>query len=371
MMLATEDRGMPTTLVRQRHPLRRRRQRHDVESQIVALAATACIATASAGSATARPTVSSSNLFAVGLRHGYAGPAGPAPILPSSPFAFTVAPVAAGRSSWRPYGWRTGLACAVACSSAALAVVGSVRWRKSKRREVAGRGCVTRSGAGQADEFAPDEAGIPQEYKAAGVLFFTREKSSISSQVSRLLPGADGAASQVSRVLLGVEERKVSLRELGSGSGTAKRRVLLFPQGKVEKCDRASFVETARREFIEETGDPGGVLAEHLKEWDSRSDKQLPPSWFAFAKMAVVFCEVPEQHAVESAADAFDSSLPMRAVWVDADDLRRALASPSNAAEVKTDAGLFPLFPMTRRFLQSGDSKRWLGMAPRPRRGGK
>merc|ERR1712183_568473 len=71
---------------------------------------------------------------------------------------------------------------------------------------------------------------IPADYKAAGVIFYTRVASS--------------EGGWVAKILLGVEKRKVQLSDLGEGPGTDRREVLLFPQGKREKED-VDFVATA------------------------------------------------------------------------------------------------------------------------------
>eukprot|EP00434_Breviolum_minutum_P004991 symbB.v1.2.004404.t1/scaffold247.1/size253962/4 len=205
---------------------------------------------------------------------------------------------------------------------------------------------------------------IPEDYRAAGVIFYTLEKQ------------------EPCKVLLAVEERRVSLKELGLGSGSGQRRVLLFPQGKREPEDEADFISTARREFIEETGDPTN-LARHL-------EGDLDRTWYMAAKMAVVFCEVPSD---EATMEGFKSQaapkptpkpkarrqqprqqekeahqhkpLPLQPVWVNASDLSSAV-KPTSTGEVNTDIGRFHLFPVSRKFFQIAEVSRWLGVvAPR------
>ncbi|CAK9097324.1 unnamed protein product [Durusdinium trenchii] len=206
-------------------------------------------------------------------------------------------------------------------------------------------------------------AAIPEDFRAAGVIFYTMN------------------AQELGKLLLAVEERRVPLRELGLGSGSAQKRVLLFPQGKREPEDE-DYVATARREFVEETADFGD-LARHLKG-------PLEAIWYIAAKMAVVFCEVPAsvvEESEEAAAPAKPAprprrqqarqqekdaqkkkALPLQPVWVDASDLRIALGS--SAGEVETQIGRYHLFPVSRKFFQIGEVSRWLGLvAPSRHRG--
>lgn len=186
---------------------------------------------------------------------------------------------------------------------------------------------------------------VPEDYRAAGVVFFTRAVES-------------GAVSQV---LLGVEERKVSRKDLGLGAGSVRLPVLVFPQGKRERCDQG-FVDTARREFLEETGEDAAGLCERLAALAAEGP---PVIWYAPAKMAVVFCEVPSDSAAVSGQClppqelALQSALPLRPVWVEAHELRRSLAA-ENADEVSTSIGRFALFPLAKRFLQTRTVAQWL-----------
>jgi len=137
---------------------------------------------------------------------------------------------------------------------------------------------------------------VREAYKAAGVVFFTSEAGSVKD------------------VLLALEGRKMSVKMLGAGGGVDKQEkgpeasnkittdVLVFPQGRREKKDEGDPVETAMREYHEETGN-FGALTEHLLRFyedpEDGSDEQRPAPaasfamYFRTARMVVVFCEVP------------------------------------------------------------------------------
>lgn len=196
---------------------------------------------------------------------------------------------------------------------------------------------------------------VPADYRAAGVIFFRR-----------------GVGGAVSKVLLGVEERRVRLKELCGGSprGSAQRQVLLFPQGKREDID-ADFVDTARREFVEETADPWGLSGLLLTAGVLGPQRaQLPIVWFEGAKMAVIFCDVTDLLGVDDAQSVLapaafagassEQQLPMRPVWVETKELLRALSSSHQDEELDSGAGKFPLFPLARRFFRSAHVARWL-----------
>lgn len=133
-------------------------------------------------------------------------------------------------------------------------------------------------------------------YKAAGVIFFTQENG------------------RVRDVLLALEERKVSAKLLGvepkagtESTGKVSADVVVFPQGRREKKDEGDPVETAMREYHEETGN-FGALTEHLLRFygDEALAAQAGPGrsflmYFGLARMVVVFCEVP--------LDAYERSL--------------------------------------------------------------
>merc|ERR1719282_1481372 len=107
------------------------------------------------------------------------------------------------------------------------------------------------NGAGTKRAAADLESGA-QGYKAAGVIFYTQEKG------------------EVKHVLLALEERRVSAKQLGievESGPDAKDKidtdVVVFPQGRRERKDEGDPVETAMREYHEETGN-FGALTEHL-----------------------------------------------------------------------------------------------------------
>jgi len=230
---------------------------------------------------------------------------------------------------WVGFKWRRLVAAATVVTVTAITVVVRPRRRRTRLR---------------ASVLPGSE--VPEEFRASGVLFFTRD-----------------VAGSVAQVLLAVEERKVSLRELGHGSGSARRQVLVFPQGKREPED-GNAVATALREYVEETADPGG-LAVHLQAAASGA-ASLSTSWFPSAKMAVVFCEVPPE-AYTASTNTQANTVPLRPVWVSCEKLCDAMEVSAlgggKAVELETKLGTFPLFPMARRFLQTPDAKRWLGTA--------
>eukprot|EP00928_Gymnodinium_smaydae_P023720 TRINITY_DN19464_c0_g1_i1.p1 TRINITY_DN19464_c0_g1~~TRINITY_DN19464_c0_g1_i1.p1 ORF type:complete len:313 (-),score=59.88 TRINITY_DN19464_c0_g1_i1:41-979(-) len=184
---------------------------------------------------------------------------------------------------------------------------------------------------------------IPGNYQSAGVLFFTRDPRGV-----------------VDRVLLGVEERRMSREELGfRGSPDAEKLpVLGFPQAAREDWDRG-YIDTALRGFAELTADPQG-LSKYLQR-AATSDAEPPPAtWFTNTKTAVIFCEVDPEYS-RSDPDV-PALVPLRPRWVEADELRNALASSSPVAELQTSFGSYVLSPTARRFLRCGDAAQWLGI---------
>eukprot|EP00928_Gymnodinium_smaydae_P071748 TRINITY_DN55247_c0_g1_i1.p1 TRINITY_DN55247_c0_g1~~TRINITY_DN55247_c0_g1_i1.p1 ORF type:complete len:1059 (-),score=278.06 TRINITY_DN55247_c0_g1_i1:217-3393(-) len=181
-----------------------------------------------------------------------------------------------------------------------------------------------------------ERPGIPEAYKAAGLIFFTRDEM--------------GAPA---RVLLGIEERKIAPHTFGIGSGRGKKAVIVFPQGKREDDDDG-YVKTAYREFNEETGDPTGLgkfLIGNVEEFVPK------PAYFEEAKMAVVFCEVPAEYADIPVRSVIRR--PLRGVWCDVKELKRIL-SKADSEEMNTELGSYPLFPMARSFFGTYAGQRWL-----------
>lgn len=219
-----------------------------------------------------------------------------------------------------------------------LPIVGSM-WNSLANRPVL---VAVRNIAGSAN--LPPKSAVPTGFRAAGVIFYTRT-----------------ATGAVDKLLMGVECRKVNLKELGIGQGAGQRHVLLFPQGKREAED-LGYYQTASREFLEETGDPDGLL-QYLKPSIS------PAFWWEPAKMAVIFCEVPPLAASladpiarhQGAADRSPSgALPVMPLWLHASVLGKAMETGTASDALVTPLGDFPLFPMTRRFFKVVPVWQWL-----------
>jgi len=241
---------------------------------------------------------------------------------------------AAGRAGVAGMSWTLSAIALAGLLAAALAAVAvAARWRRLQRF---------------ARRRQPPSGAVSKDYRAAGVLFYICD-----------------ASGEVSHILLGVERRKVPLRDMNAGSGTAQRQVLLFPQGKVERVDKNCF-DTAMREWIEETEDPAG-LASLLQRSADGVGQPLPVDYYENAKMAITFCQVGEDGSTPPVVTSAKKTLQLRPVWVAVAELRHALASPSGSAELSTELGRFPLFPMTRRYLQISGVMKWMSMA-RPNR---
>lgn len=219
-------------------------------------------------------------------------------------------------------------------------------------------------------------------YRAAGVVFFTR-----------------GKTGSIDRALLALEERKVQAAHLGlEKGGKVSQRMIVFPQGRREKKDKSDPVETAKREYIEETGD-FGEFSQYLDVADFDSDDDEPSKgssrkksncknialWFAPASMVVLFCEIPQEAAQkEDSAKGPSPDLPevakdekrqnthsyrvgkmnhVECVWVDIVELRKALASESKAPNVRTRKGEeYHMFPMNLSILRIPEAKEFLGV---------
>jgi len=152
-------------------------------------------------------------------------------------------------------------------------------------------------------------------YSASSVVFFTRD-----------------AEGKVAKVLMAVEERKVQASYIGlKQQGKVVKKMVLFPMGRRERKDKGDTVETAKREYVEETGDFGG-LSKYLDFADfsgAPPDEQLLQEqsgggrfWTGRANMAVfftpasminLFCEVPAETADSSKRRA-TGGVPLREV---------------------------------------------------------
>eukprot|EP00927_Polykrikos_kofoidii_P062822 TRINITY_DN57616_c0_g1_i1.p1 TRINITY_DN57616_c0_g1~~TRINITY_DN57616_c0_g1_i1.p1 ORF type:complete len:340 (-),score=77.46 TRINITY_DN57616_c0_g1_i1:317-1336(-) len=138
-------------------------------------------------------------------------------------------------------------------------------------------------------------------YHAAAVAFFTRDE-----------------CGAVCKVLVAYEDRKIRAFDIGlQQPGKVNQRMLIFPMGRREKKDKNDGVETAKREYVEETGDYGGLSKyldfadfEGAASEDEATDSKAPirdeATWtgtgnmalyFAPAGMIALFCEVPAKAA--------------------------------------------------------------------------
>eukprot|EP00811_Abedinium_folium_P037030 NODE_9683_length_1406_cov_4.855356.p1 GENE.NODE_9683_length_1406_cov_4.855356~~NODE_9683_length_1406_cov_4.855356.p1 ORF type:complete len:360 (+),score=107.69 NODE_9683_length_1406_cov_4.855356:313-1392(+) len=237
---------------------------------------------------------------------------------------------------------------------------------KGKRRKAA-----EEQGAQAGDKPEQKQQKDP-EYRAAAVVFFTRKTS-----------------GDVAHVLVAVEERQVQARFLGlQQSGKVTRPMIVFPMGRREKKDKTDAVETAKREYIEETSDFGG-LSEYLAVADfSDGVGEGGPSHrnlavlFAPASMIVLFCEVPVKAANLSGeppakkpklAETPPKPKPsptyhpgktdhLQPAWVDAEELRSALATRDGLPEICVNATSHKIFPMVMSILRVPDVREWLGV---------
>jgi len=228
--------------------------------------------------------------------------------------------------------------------------------------------------AASGKEEVDDKEASMEAYKAAAVLFYTR-----------------AAGGRVEKVLLAWEERKVHARSMGlEGSGSVIQKVIVFPQGRKEKKDKNDPVETAKREYIEETTDFAN-LARYLDFADFGGEGDEDPSaetrdkdetwtgsrnlavYFAPARMVCLFCEVKREEAEAKqqakAAEAKETADEpakkkqkveerkpspsyrvgkkdhLQPFWVEADDLRRALLSGDRAPALTANGEEAKLFP--------------------------
>eukprot|EP00928_Gymnodinium_smaydae_P057055 TRINITY_DN40327_c0_g1_i1.p1 TRINITY_DN40327_c0_g1~~TRINITY_DN40327_c0_g1_i1.p1 ORF type:complete len:334 (+),score=95.49 TRINITY_DN40327_c0_g1_i1:50-1003(+) len=288
-----------------------------------------------------------------------------------------------------------------------------------KRRKLAEDGASAPIAASEAKQSAPAAAAAPAKgaeapvqqaapegeahaenvFRAATVIFFTRDK-----------------AGAVSKVLVGLEERKVSAAQLGlDEKGKVSRRMAVFPMGRREKKDKTDSVETAKREYIEETGD-FGALAQYLDfadfecEDDGENDgaaavgrgrpftgKHNLAIFFKPASMICLFCEVPAKAAERTNRAAENGvqlgpdgeplnkklkkgeALPkpspsyhvgktdhMDCGWLDAATLREALSTGDKVPELQVGEERRPLFPLAASVLRMPEARSWLYETPKP-----
>lgn len=134
-----------------------------------------------------------------------------------------------------------------------------------------------------ASQSAAQKQNAEEAYRAAAVVFFTRHE--------------DGS---VDKVLVALEERKVSAGFLGlEEKGKVNKLLVVFPMGRKEKKDKNDAVETAKREYIEETLD-FGALARFLDfaDFEGGGDvtanriapgAKVPMTWSGADNMALYF----------------------------------------------------------------------------------
>lgn len=249
-----------------------------------------------------------------------------------------------------------------------------------------------RKGAKKDDE-QPEEA-----YRAAAVVFFTRD--------------AEGKPDQV---LVAVEERQVAAKFIGlDQKGKVNHKMVVFPQGRKERKDKNDSVETAKREYIEETLDFGG-LSKYLdvadfEDKDEESAKDAPPRpnlpelwtgsnnmavYFAAASMAVLFCEVPKESAKVTTTfanfsppsepadegpdkkkrrkDPLAKPSPSYRVgktghlepeWIDVSHLRAVSESAERAPFLVLRGRECRFFPTNASLLRMPEVRTWLGLPP-------
>lgn len=239
------------------------------------------------------------------------------------------------------------------------------------------------------DANQPDE----QAFSAAGVVFFTRDSS-----------------EAVDKVLLAVEERKVSASFMGlDKKGKITTKVMIFPMGRREKKDKSDAVETARREYVEETGDFGGLArfldfadfsgGDSFEELKKANVKNVDYMWtgrknfalhFNPASLIVLFCEVPakvtadEHHAAEGGISKDADEQPKKRrkaeqlkssptyhvgtcdhltpVWVESSTLKEVLNTSDRAPVLHVIQQEVQLFPTAASVLRLPAAREWLGL---------
>lgn len=237
-------------------------------------------------------------------------------------------------------------------------------------------------------------------YRSSAVAFFTRNQK-----------------GEVERVLVALEERKVQASLLNPAEkGKITKQMVVFPMGRREKKDKSDCVETAKREYIEETTNFGG-LAKYLDfadfdggnvDADSRqaaewTGKQNLALFFAPASMTVLFCEVPVA-ACESSTASTSSTGPSAAQaeddegsaskkrrkdadsvvkkpspnyhvgktdhlqpqWISALQLKTAVDSGERAPLLRANGSEYLFFPTVISALRQPEARVWLGLPPKP-----
>eukprot|EP00929_Paragymnodinium_shiwhaense_P108863 TRINITY_DN7520_c0_g1_i1.p2 TRINITY_DN7520_c0_g1~~TRINITY_DN7520_c0_g1_i1.p2 ORF type:complete len:337 (+),score=102.22 TRINITY_DN7520_c0_g1_i1:78-1088(+) len=268
--------------------------------------------------------------------------------------------------------------------------------------------------AAEPETVQPADSEQPEErdenvFKASAVVFFTRDKD-----------------NKVSKVLMALEERKVSASWLGLDTkGKVLQKMVMFPMGRRERKDKSDTVETAKREYIEETGDYGG-LSQYLdfavfdgedlgvtqdaekavKEGAPWSGKGNMALFFAPASMIVLFCEVPEGASLKTQKDAEGGvnlavlearkkkeaeeaakepagkkrkakpAKPsptyhvgqmdhLEPAWVDIQRVKQAMTEGGRAPPIEGFVGDFRIFPVCASILRMPEVRDLMGM-PRP-----
>eukprot|EP00435_Cladocopium_sp_Y103_P058250 s775_g20.t1 len=257
------------------------------------------------------------------------------------------------------------------------------------QEEASAKSKATKEAPKTASQSAPAQKQNAEEaYRAAAVVFFTRHK--------------DGS---IDKVLVALEERKVSAGFLGlEEKGKVNKLLVVFPMGRKEKKDKNDAVETAKREYIEETLD-FGALARFLDfaDFEGGGDvtanriapgAKVPMTWsgadnmalyFPPAGMTVLFCEVPpgevhepgqepavkKQRREEAAAEleALPKPSPsyhvgkvghLQPIWIDAEHLKEVARSKEKAPKLNLDGRECRFFPTNASLLRMPEVRTWL-----------
>jgi len=266
---------------------------------------------------------------------------------------------------------------------------------------------ANKADAAQKEEVKPAIPITPEEeekgqredvFSTAAVVFFTRDKT-----------------NAVAKVLVSREERKVRASDVGlDQKGKVVQSMALFPMGRREKKDKNDPVETAKREYLEETGDYGGlsqyldfadfdgggsgdegpIVKEDDAMWSGKTNFCL---FFKPAKAMTLFCEVPAKAAKRShraaiagkplvdTADAAAAEGPSAAKkrktqevkpspsyhvgkmdhldshWIEASALR-AVANSKDRSPPLEAGGPCRMFSLAASVLRQAEAREWLGL---------